>query len=82
MTALNSLFLIVMVPFIIPDYTLQKNYSFNFSFDSLINSPTKIKIYVGVDAIIVSILNFDTLCLISVLLRWFDDGPVLTILLL
>ena len=43
---------------------------------------SKVKIYVGVDAIIVSILNFDTLCLISALLRWFDDGSDNTALLL
>ena len=29
--------------------------------------------YVGVDAIIVSILNFDQLCSISALLRRFED---------
>ena len=29
-----------------------------------------------VDAIVVSILNFDVLCLTSALLRWFDDGSV------
>ena len=42
---------------------------------------SKIKIYIGVDAIIVLILNFDTLCSISVLLCQLDDGSDNTALL-
>ena len=43
---------------------------------------SKSKFYAGVNALIVSILNFDTLCLISALLRWFNDGSDNTALLL
>ena len=42
---------------------------------------SKIKIYIGVDAIIVLILNFDKFCSISAILRLFDDGSDNTTLL-